>query len=110
MRMAIAGAVLVLGYALAAPAHAYPFSGPEGDHSASAFWVDISQFNRGGKVTVARSGQMAQEICDQLENGKSEGDIVAGVANGEDNGDTSDVGAYQFIVDAAEWHFCPAYY
>ena len=101
MRIAIAGAVLVLGCALGAPVHADPFSGPRGDHSASAYWVDISNFNSGGKVTVAKAGQMAQAICEQLESGKSEGEIVAAVATDEDNGDTSDVKAYQYIVDAA---------
>jgi hypothetical protein len=108
MRIAIAGAVLILSCAFAAPAHA--FSGPLGDQSDNAFWVDIAPYNGDGKVTVSKAGQLAQSICGQLESGQSEGEIVAGVANSEDNGATTDVAAYQAIVDAAEWHFCPAYY
>lgn len=80
-----------------------PFSGPAGDQSASALWVDVAQDAPG---TVAEAEHMAHTICDGLANGTTEGAMVAAVADG----DASRISTTRFVIHAAEWHFCPAYY
>jgi hypothetical protein len=86
-------------------AHAdnYPFSGPMGDHDATAYWVDVSDMGIG---SVASAARLANTICTSLEQGKSEGQIIAAGAGGNQ----SKVDNVTFMVHAAEWHFCPDYY
>jgi hypothetical protein len=105
----LAGGLLAAGVAVvgAVTAHAddpyYPFSGPKGDHDASAYWVDISPMLTG---TVQDAGNLAQTICGDLNQGISAGDVIAAAAHGDQYGVSEDT----FVVDAAEWHFCPEYY
>ena len=107
MKNTIAAGLLAVAVPGAATAHGddpyYPFSGPMGDHDASAYWVDISSTGRG---TVADAAQIANNVCTSLENGMSEGDIIAAAVNGNQ----SEISGATLIVHAAEWHFCPQYY
>ncbi|WP_165608066.1 DUF732 domain-containing protein [Mycobacterium alsense] len=81
-----------------------PFSGPAGDQDASAFWVDVENELPGW--SAGKDQQLAQLMCQKLDSGYSEGDLIAEIANG----DGSSVGAIRYVVHAAEWHFCPQYY
>jgi len=104
----VGGAGLVLGAGIA---HAVPvgedgaFSGPSGDQSADAYWVDLSN---GTNTTgsVADAANIGHYICHQLLNGSSEGEIISNMAGG----DRSQVSDIRFVVHAAEWHFCPSEY
>jgi hypothetical protein len=81
-----------------------PFSGPEGDHSAEAYWVDMTSIGVGG--TVAQAGKLGNTVCTGLTSGMSEGQEIAAIVDG----DSSQVTRATLIVHGAEWHFCPAYY
>lgn len=103
------GAAVAIAAAVPAQAHANvhgngPFSGPKGDHDASAYWVDISDVFPSGSVDDARG--VATIVCAKLQQGVSEGDLIAAGASGGD----MTIGDVRYVVDAAEWHFCPAYY
>jgi hypothetical protein len=101
---ALAIGCAVTGANLLGVAHAYPFSGPQGDQSAGAYWVDISSFDH--KVTVKTAGEFGDVVCRGLTKGMSEGALIAKLADG----DSSHVSDWTFVVHAAEWHFCPSYY
>jgi hypothetical protein len=96
----------------ATPAHAYTatgdtsgaFSGPAGDRDAGAMWTDVHSFLPGWSQT--KDATLATTICYRLATGSSEGKITAEVANG----DSSEVNAIQYVIHAAEWHYCPEYY
>jgi hypothetical protein len=100
----LAAVAAVVGIAAAGPAHAYPFSGPEGDQDAGAYWVDVSSYLPGW--TTAKDQQLAHMICTKFADGYSEGRLVAEVAAD----DSSSISGIAFVVHAAEWHFCPDYY
>lgn len=99
------------------PAHAAPvgdttgaFSGPAGDEDASAFWVD-AHAGLPDSWTPAKAGEAAELMCSKLNNGYSEGHLIAEIAN-TDGTPVSD-GALRVItytVHAAEWHYCPDRY
>ncbi|BBX23875.1 hypothetical protein MTER_32860 [Mycolicibacter terrae] len=106
----IAATLLNLPILLPAPAYAVPigdsdgpFSGPAGDGDASAFWVDVSPYARG---TISDAAQLGQTICGALQGGQSEGKVIAEATQG----DQSEVLDAEFVVHAAEWHFCPQFY
>jgi hypothetical protein len=80
------------------------FSGPEGDHDSNAYWVDIS--GAGMRGTVAQAAGLANTVCTKLEDGFSEGQLIAAGADG----DQSKIPIMTRVVHAAEWHFCPSYY
>jgi hypothetical protein len=94
---------LALELSAAAHARAVPFSGPKGDHDAAALWVDISPIVDG---TQAQARELAGLICEKLDEGASEGQLIAAGAKG----DSSRVDGLALVVHAAEWHFCPTYY
>jgi hypothetical protein len=108
MRTAWAGGIAIMGVALgvarSAPAHASFFSGTEGDHDASAYWIDINTVNVTGTVDKAR--ELGTFICSQLRRGRIESDIIASGSGG----DPSNIVQTRFVVHSAEWHFCPEYY
>jgi hypothetical protein len=79
------------------------FSGPAGDQDASAFWVDTSSFLKGN---VSQAASLGQTICSALESGESEGKVIANIANGNQANVSDD----EFVVHAAEWHYCPDHY
>jgi hypothetical protein len=81
-----------------------PFSGPMGDHDASAYWVDVSSVANG---SLSSATGLAHIICSKLEQGSSEGDLIAVMAQSTTSNSMS---AAKFAVHAAEWHFCPTYY
>jgi Protein of unknown function (DUF732) len=82
-----------------------PFSGPQGDRDASAYWVDVNPFGSGSVTSASR---LANTICSKLADGFSEGRLIAVIAQTPDT--TTAVSDATFIVHAAEWHFCPTYY
>jgi len=103
----IAAAAIV---SASATAHAVPvgdtsgtFSGPAGDQDASAYWVDVSGFVKG---SVSDAANLGHTICTALESGQSEGKVIADAAQGNQ----SNVGGDEYVVHAAEWHFCPDHY
>jgi hypothetical protein len=107
--IAVAITTAVIGSA-SVTAHAVPvgdasgtFSGPAGDQDASAFWGDTSAEIKG---SVSDAGSLARTICNALENGESEGKLIANIANGNQANISND----EFVVHAAEWHFCPDHY
>jgi hypothetical protein len=114
----LAALATTLGIAAAGAAHADPtysditsnaanngpFSGPMGDHSAEAYWVDMTSIGVGG--TVAQAGKLANTICTGLAGGMSEGEEIAAMVNGV----SSQVTQATLAVHAAEWHFCPSRY
>jgi hypothetical protein len=105
----VIAAIAIGGAALVAPGIAsadsnFPFSGPQGDHSNSAYWTDITDV--GVKGTVAEAGSLATLLCAKLGEGYSEGQLIATMADGVQSG----VRTATFTVHAAEWHFCPAFY
>jgi hypothetical protein len=104
----IAGVLVVfaaLGFAPIAQADTDngPFSGPKGDHDASALWVDISSVADG---TASQSEVLATTVCGKLEDGASDGQLIAAGAKG----DESAIPKAKLIIHAIEWHFCPSYY
>jgi hypothetical protein len=93
-----------------ATAHAVPvgdtsstFSGPAGDQDASAYWVDVNGFVKGSASDAANLGRT---ICSALESGQSEGKVIANAAQGNQSNVSDD----EYVVHAAEWHFCPDRY
>ncbi|BBX44992.1 hypothetical protein GCM10009641_24160 [Mycobacterium cookii] len=101
--LAMATGIMGAGLASAGPNGA--FSGPEGDHDAAAMFVDINYSVK--DLTIAQAGQLGADICTWLANGRSEGDIVAGEVS---RGAAVSVSDAQYVVHAAEWHFCPDEY
>jgi hypothetical protein len=114
----LATVAAAIGIAAAGPAHADPsyigvgsnaanngpFSGPMGDHSADAYWVDMTSIGVTG--TVEQAGKLANTVCTGLANGMSEGQEIAAMVSG----DSSQVTQATLAVHSAEWHFCPSYY
>ena len=104
--LAVAGVsvgIIVLPVAAHADTGNGAYSGPQGDEDASAFWVDVSGFLNG---TPAEAASLATDICGKLQNGTSEGQLIA--AGAED--DQTQISKVKFVVHAAEWHYCPRYY
>lgn len=98
----MAATVIGAGIAKADPNGMSPWTGPMGDHSAPAYWVDISKFADG---TVDDARTLATSICTALDN-QSEGNLVATMTDGVQH----KIDTVTFIVHGAEWHFCPEYY
>jgi hypothetical protein len=103
MLVTLAGAAAV-SFAGVAHADNGPFSGPQGDHDVSAYWVDVSSFGSG---SMASAAGLASAICLRLTQGASEGQLIAALAQPPYPTPVPDA---TFIVHAAEWHFCPTYY
>jgi Protein of unknown function (DUF732) len=83
------------------------YSGPRGDHDASALWVDLESLTTAPPgYTAAKAGSLARDICSDLEGGKSRGEIIASWTNG----DPSTIRTADTILGAITWHFCPDYY
>jgi hypothetical protein len=106
MLVTLAGAAVAVSLG-AGVAHADngPFSGPMGDHDASAYWVDVSSVANG---SLSSATGLAYTICSKLADGFSEGRLIAVIAQTPDT--TTSVSDARYVVHAAEWHFCPTYY
>lgn len=108
-RLALANrdiAVVGLGAAGTASADSYwPFSGPQGDHSRGAMWVDVQ--NQLPGWPVPKTETLAQAMCHRMMvDGLSEGELIAEIADG----DSAGISGITFVVHAAEWHYCPTLY
>ena len=92
----IIAAGLLTGVALLTPAFAHAdsgFSGHKGDRDVRAFWEDTGRQFSDPESVVSHTCQMRQQ-------GLSEQDILSLGAP-----------AMKLVyIQAAEWHFCPAYY
>jgi hypothetical protein len=107
--LAVSTAFAALGLLGAATAHADPngaYSGPKGDHSASALWVDLQPIHPPADYTAAEMEKLATVTCAELQGGENKGQIIESWTKG----DPSTVTGGQAIVSAITWHFCPEYY
>jgi hypothetical protein len=91
---AVAAATMAVG--LAAPAHA---DGVRGDQDTAIYAAELNR--EGLHATLARAGDLATHICQELYDGVSEHDAVA---EGVRNGATPRQAA--IAVVGAEYHFC----
>jgi hypothetical protein len=101
-----AALVVGAGVAHAAPVGEHgPFSGPSGDQSGDAYWVDL-QGHTDMTGSMAEATKLGRWICTSLRSGQSEGQLISSLASG----DGTTVNGFTFVVHAAEWHFCPEKY
>jgi Protein of unknown function (DUF732) len=117
LRVGVALPLIAVGIWVGIPvSHAGPvgdtspvFSGTSGDESGSAFTIDVADVMNGTvtKQTPAKATGLAEAICSKLRSGVDESDLAIALAAPPD---PVPVHSAQFVIHAAEWHFCPAYY
>lgn len=81
------------------------YTGTKGDHDGTAYWLDINDALPGRQTS---SHELGLTICDKLGDGFAEQrltDIVLGA--GPVDMTMTDA---QYVVYAAEYHFCPSFY